>query len=126
MTADTPTRPTPAEAIAWGDRIMSLPGSDHDASPLSVLVDLARDGQRLREALPKDAFGTPLVPGMAVTREYVGSTWRAEIVGVSRVSIDIQYTNDASHGARHAIRRLADPGEWLAEPVTPSAETNDG
>ena len=106
MTADTPTRPTTAEAIAWGDRIMSLPGSDHDASPLSVLVDLARDGQRLRELR---------VQAQDVLRETLHSPEHLPWISVEGWNVNTIDPDDYETAYR-LIEAVA------AEPVTPSAE----
>lgn len=102
---------------------MSIPARpDHDPDlVIGAGLDAGRAAlerlEKLEVRLPKSGDGAALLPGAKLWREHLGSVWHAEVVAVSVNWIDLQYTNDASHGAKWAISRRASPSEWLATPA---------
>lgn len=101
---------------AW-DRGQDLGLFASDATALLRAAAALERLEKLEVRLPKSGDGAALLPGAKLWREHLGSVWHAEVVAVSVNWIDLQYTNDASHGAKWAISRRASPSEWLATPA---------
>lgn len=66
------------------------------------------------DALPRLGCGAIAYPGQAIYSIYLGSRWEARIANVGQGTVDVKYTNKASHAAKGCLSRLRKPAEWYA------------